>query len=363
MQVKKAAIWGSGYIANTHAQALAANGIPIKTVIDVNLEHAKSFAQRWNCESFGTEKALLLDDEICAVHICTPPNMHYEMVKFLLQHNKNVFCEKPLCFETQQGKELAALAAEKGLICGVNLNVRCYPACQQAKAAIEGESFGQVFLVHGTYLQEFHLLPCPYGWRYDEQTAGKMRAVTEIGTHWLNLCEYFCNEKITKVSAQFGGFHKTRRLQDGMMYEAEEGAGADLTVNSEDCALIQFMLESGGIGSVVLSEISHGRKNHLAIEVTGSKKSLWWNSEESSVLHISDAQSTDVKLMPFEDGGFSGTFITMITNYYKQLDMATIACPDIAVPDFAEASRITMLCNTIYDSAVMNGDWKEVKEE
>ena len=285
MNQHQAAIWGAGGIAQTHAMALRAVGIPIRTVVSHSEAGARAFAEQWGIPEWSTDPAALLDASVGSVHVCTPPGLHYEMVKFLLEHDRHVLCEKPLCLDPEQAGELAHLAREKGLACAVNLNVRFHPACQEAKARVADPAFGPVFLVHGAYLQEFHALPAPDGWRYDEAVGGTMRAVTEIGTHWLDLAEYLTGERITSVQALFGCFQPQRMLKDGMMEPPEAAEGVPVTVRSEDSALLHFRMASGAIGSAVLSEVSHGRTNRLSLEITGKNRSLWWDSEASTALH------------------------------------------------------------------------------
>ena len=108
----KTGIWGAGNIAHTHAEALKASGIKIGAIVDVSEEKAKAFAEEFSIEKWGTDSSILLDDEITTVHVCTPPNLHYDMVMKLLDHKKNVLCEKPLCFDDSQAEELARRAKE-----------------------------------------------------------------------------------------------------------------------------------------------------------------------------------------------------------------------------------------------------------
>ena len=86
----KTGIWGAGNIAHTHAEALLASGIPIGAVVDVSEEKARAFAEEFGIENWGTDPAVFLTDEITTVHVCTPPNLHYDMVMLLLDHKKNV---------------------------------------------------------------------------------------------------------------------------------------------------------------------------------------------------------------------------------------------------------------------------------
>ena len=129
----KTGIWGAGNIAHTHAEALKASGIKIGAIVDVSEEKAKAFAEEFSIEKWGTDSSILLDDEITTVHVCTPPNLHYDMVMKLLDHKKNVLCEKPLCFDDSQAEELARRAKECGVVCASNFNVRFHMACQKAR--------------------------------------------------------------------------------------------------------------------------------------------------------------------------------------------------------------------------------------
>ena len=115
----KTGIWGAGNIAHTHAEALKASGIKIGAIVDVSEEKAKAFAEEFSIEKWETDSSILLDDEITTVHVCTPPNLHYDMVMKLLDHKKNVLCEKPLCFDDSQAEELARRAKECGVVCAI----------------------------------------------------------------------------------------------------------------------------------------------------------------------------------------------------------------------------------------------------
>ena len=91
-----AAIWGAGGIANTHLDALRSNGITVAAVVSRTEDGARAFAQRWGIPQWGSDPAILFAPEIDCVHICTPPNLHYEMAVTLLEQGKHVLCEKPM---------------------------------------------------------------------------------------------------------------------------------------------------------------------------------------------------------------------------------------------------------------------------
>lgn len=356
--MNRAGIWGTGGIANLHAQAIMAAGISLGPVVNINEDSAFEFAKRWGAATWGTDPKLFLEDDVVVVHVCTPPNLHYEMVKFLLVNNKHVLCEKPLCLEPWQAKELVELAQKKERICAVNLNVRYHPACQRARQVVSEPDFGRILLIHGTYLQEFHALPEPLGWRYNEELAGQMKAVTEIGTHWLDLAEYISGKRIERLSALFGCYYPTRFVENGMMYpDSLDGKRKEIKVTSEDSALIHFYFEDGALGSVVFSEVSQGRTNHLSIEITGANKNLWWNSEQSTELHTAKkGEGVNTELFAFGNNGFAGSIQTLVANYYASLNLCFVE-KNIMYPTLQDGERLVKLCKAIEASGCQDGRW------
>ena len=252
----RVAIVGAGLIAHAHAQAVKGLGHHLELIVSRTADKAASFAQQWNIPSFSTNFEDVLADNIDSVHICTPPALHYQMIKKALNANKHIICEKPMVLKPEEAKELLALAKAKNRVGAVNFNVRFHEACQRAKAFIETPEFGTIRLIHGSYLQEFHALPEEYGWRYQKELAGDMRATTEIGSHWIDLVRYWTGLEIEAVSANFANFNPIR-YRSGRQMHAEEVQDAQvIQVDSEDVACVNFRFSNGAVGMVLLSEIS-----------------------------------------------------------------------------------------------------------
>lgn len=215
----KIAIVGCGNIANTHAQELTGMGLTISVVMGIDTRQAEAFAKTWGIEEYTDNFDRVLDKDITTVHICTPPTLHYEMVKKVILAGKHVICEKPFCLKASEARELLELSKEKGTITAVNFNVRYHEACHRFRQKVLSPEFGNVYLIHGTYQQEFHVLPAEYMWRYQESLAGPMRATTEIGSHWIDLVRFLTGLEVNEVSATYGKFCPDRYVKDGMMYE------------------------------------------------------------------------------------------------------------------------------------------------
>ena len=355
--IMKIAIVGSGGIAHTHVEEIKKLGLEVKTVISRDQKQAQEFAERYGIETYTGDFAAALAEDIGSVHVCTPPALHHDMVRQILAAGKHVVCEKPLCLTSAEAMELALLAQEKQVTAAIDFNVRYYEACRNMRKMAVGGELGRLCLIHGSYLQEFHALPEAYGWRYQEKTGGKMRAVTEIGSHYIDLVRFLTGEEIVEVRADFGVFTPERYEKDGIMYEEHLEGAEKITVRSEDAALVSFRLAGGAIGNVVLSEVSHGRSNYLNLELTGTKQSVWWNSEDCNRL------SSSQKGQGIHSGinAFGGGFADTIGRLFAEVYGAITSGETHTYPDFTDGYRNLAVCEAVYKSSQDNSAWTKVQ--
>ncbi|MDR3051702.1 MAG: Gfo/Idh/MocA family oxidoreductase [Oscillospiraceae bacterium] len=355
-----AAIWGTGSIAATHARVLNEMGVEIRLAVDIQQEAVQRFAGQFHIAKASVNAEEIFDSGVDCVHLCTPPNFHYQMLSQLLDAGFHVLCEKPLCFEGERAKELVTRARQGGRICAIDFNIRFHQAVQEARRLIEEKGFGPVRLVHGSYLQEYNAFPAPLDWRYDPALAGRMRAMTEIGSHWVDLAQFLTGQRITAVSAVFSNFAPRRSLRDGLMVP-EEGAegGETVEIASEDAALLHFRLESGAVASCVLCEASPGRTNRLSIEVTGEWRNLWWDSEENNALRIgAKGQGFNTRLYPF-GGGFADTQRGLFEAFYEDVAQGQSG-ENPLYPTLEDGMRNVLICNAALESALGEGRWIEI---
>lgn len=78
-----------------------------------SLERAEEFKQKFGFKkAYGSYEELAKDPEIELVYVCTPHSEHYENMKVLLKHNKNILCEKSFTLDATQAKEIVDLARQ-----------------------------------------------------------------------------------------------------------------------------------------------------------------------------------------------------------------------------------------------------------
>ena len=209
----KAGVAGSGFIGTAHIEALRRAGVDVgrlgwKPPPNCAPKRQRSWASP---PPMPRLTAMLADPQIQAVHITTPNFLHYPQVKAALTAGKHVVCEKPLTMKSSEAVELDKLAADKKLVNAVNHNIRFYPLAQQAHAMVKNGEIGDVYIIQGSYLQDWLLLDTDWNWRLEPELGGDMRAVADIGSHWLDLLTFISDLKITEVCADFRTFLPVRK--------------------------------------------------------------------------------------------------------------------------------------------------------
>jgi len=283
----RAAVVGTGFIGVVHVEALRRLGVEVTGVVGSSPERARG--KPGLPEPYESLEAMLADERVDVVHLTTPNNLHYPQVKQVLAAGKHVVCEKPLALTAAESGELLELAEQSGLVHCTNFNIRFYPQVQQARALVASGAVGDVWNVHGGYLQDWLLLGTDWNWRLEPDRGGELRAVGDIGSHWMDLTQFVTGLEIEAVFADLTTAIPVRQRPRG---EVETFAAADAVeredtpMSTEDFAHILLRLRGRARGSAVISQVSAGRKNSLRFEVDGSEGSLAWDGERPEELWL-----------------------------------------------------------------------------
>jgi predicted dehydrogenase len=281
-----AGVVGTGFIGVVHVEALRRLGVEVAGVVGSSPERARD---KGLAPVYETYEDLLGDERVDVVHLTTPNHLHYPQVKQALEAGKHVVCEKPLAMTSEQSAELLELAERSGLVHCTNFNIRFYPQVQQARALISTGTVGTVWNVHGGYLQDWLLLPTDWNWRLEPEKGGELRAVADIGSHWLDLTQFVTG---LRVEALLADLATTIPVRLRPAREIETFASADdvereeTPMHTEDLAHILVRFEGDIRGLVVVSQVSAGRRNSLRFEVDGSEGALFWDSERHEELWL-----------------------------------------------------------------------------
>jgi predicted dehydrogenase len=278
------AVIGTGFIGTVHVEALRRIGVDVRGVLGSTPERGTARA-----DALGVPKAyaslddLLADDRVRVVHVTSPNDLHVDQTEAALRAGKHVVCEKPLAMTAEGSARLVALAAETGLVNATNFNIRYYPLNQHARALVADGGLGQVRLVTGRYFQDWLLLESDWNWRLQPDRGGALRAVGDIGSHWLDLMTFVTGQHVAAVMADLTTFIGTRREPTGPVETFSTDRSAETVerdIATEDTATILLHFDDGARGAVSISQISPGRKNSLVYEIDGSDGAWAWDSEQ-----------------------------------------------------------------------------------
>ncbi len=287
----RAGVVGVGFIGVAHVEALRRLGVQVAGVVGSTPERARAKAERVDLPPVvGSYAALLADDTIDVVHIASPNHLHAEQVLAALDAGKHVLCEKPLALTSAETATLLERATASGRVHATCFNVRAYPLVSQFAAMVRDGAIGAPRFVTGSYLQDWLLLDTDWNWRLVPDQAGGLRAVADIGSHWLDLARFVTGRRVVEVLADLHTFVPVRRHPAGPVETfAAADAGADLVeepMSSDDAAGILLRFEDGTRGTVAISQVAAGRKNSISIEVDGAGAALAWRSEDPDQLWI-----------------------------------------------------------------------------
>lgn len=220
------------------------------------------------------EKERPADDRMDFVSIVTPNHVHYGPAKMAMEHGFDVICDKPLCYDLEQARDLVHTVNETGAIFALTHNYTGYPMVKQAKAMIADNVIGAVRKVVVEYPQGWlsTLLESSdqkqAAWRTDPKRSGIAGAMGDIGTHAENLAEYITGLKIDKLCADISIIVPGRQLDD------------------DGNVLLRF--DNGARGILHASQISAGEENSLNIRIYGEKGGLEWHQMEPNTLLLKD---------------------------------------------------------------------------
>ncbi|MDQ6879272.1 MAG: Gfo/Idh/MocA family oxidoreductase [Candidatus Dormibacteraeota bacterium] len=373
-----AAVVGTGFIGAVHVEALRRLGVQVHGV--VGSSHARGTERAVALglpPAYESLEAMLADPRVDVVHITSPNNLHYPQSAAALAAGKHVVCEKPLAMTSAESGELVRLAQASSLVHAVNFNIRFYPICRHLQQLVRDGGLGDVRLVSGHYLQDWLLLDTDWNWRLEPELGGSLRAVADIGSHWMDLTSHITGQRIVSVMADLKTFIPERQQPVGPMEtfsNKPSGATTARRITTEDCATILLRYESGAIGNLTISQISAGRKNTLEFEIDGSTSAAAWHSERPDELWIGHRGRPN-ELLPRDPAqlnaqgrassslpaghieGFADTFKALYRAIYRAVAGDRPGEPDY--PTFADGHDLMLVCEAVARSA-RQGSWASV---
>jgi myo-inositol 2-dehydrogenase/D-chiro-inositol 1-dehydrogenase len=184
---------GAGRIGRIHGGNVAAH--PKASLVAVADAEAKAAADLASAHGarVASIDGILADRAIDAVLICTPTDMHADLIEQAAQAGKAVFCEKPVDLDSDRIRRCLAVVAKAGTALMIGFNRRFDPNFAEVKRRIEAGAIGEVELV--TILSRD---PAPPPASYVARSGGLFR---DMMIHDLDMARFLLGEEPVEVHA------------------------------------------------------------------------------------------------------------------------------------------------------------------
>jgi predicted dehydrogenase len=373
---KRVAILGAGMIGEVHRRAALLAGADLVGVMASTPDRSRAVASAWQVERAFASIDEVAESDVDLVHICTPNASHVPYAIQLMEAGKHVLCEKPLGVSLDDALNAAAVAASTGVVNTMPFAYRFHPMVREMRARVQGEEFGAVNLMHGSYLQDWLLNPQATSWRVDPAAGGPSRAFGDIGSHWCDLVEWVTGDRIADLVSTTSITVKQRPAATAASFSAAASDGPLMDVTTEDTALIMFRTAKDIAGSAVISQLSAGRKNRLWVEVDGMHQSavfdqelpeqLWIGADAATQLLVRDpnqgsAEQRRLATLPAGHAqGYAQCFESYVADSYAAVDahLGNGEVPE-GLPTFADGARAAAICDAMLASA-SSREWVHV---
>jgi predicted dehydrogenase len=354
-------IVGTGFMARVHAHAVrAAGGVVTRVAGSSPARAAEAAASLGAANPAASVAELVASPDVDVVSVCTPNHLHLEMAELALAAGKHVVCEKPLALSPEDAQRLADLAEAAGVVHAVPFVYRYYPTVREARERIARGDAGRLWLLHGSYLQDWLAAATDTNWRVDPSRGGSSRAFADIGVHWCDLMEFVTGHRITELTANTARAHDSRGT-DGQPVATEDGA----------CVL--FRTDQGASGSVLVSQASPGRKNGLSFSFDGTEASYAFQQELPETLWVGGVAATTIvhrdpdQLSPAAarlavlPAGHPQGYQDCFNGFVGDVVSAVRGCAVPGLPTFADGLRAARVTSAVVESAAANS-WVPVAD-
>jgi len=332
----------------------------LQAVAARDAEKAQAFADRWGYQRVETDwRKLVAADDIDAIDICTPNNLHAEIAIEAAKHGKAILCEKPLSMDTAEGEKMCAAVEAAGVPNTVWYNYRRIPAVTFAKQLIDSGRLGRVFHYRANFLQDWTInADLPQGgaalWRLDAKAAGS--GVTgDLLAHCIDTALWL-NGSMTDVTAMTETFVKER---------VHQATGKKEPVEIDDACSFLCHFKNGSLGLFESTRYARGHKALYTFEINGENMSLKWDLHDLHRLEIFDYSDEGPergwKSVHVTDGdhpymanwwvpglaiGYEHSFVHQVADF-----LAAYAKGEPCHPTFRDALETQQVCDAVLASA------------
>jgi len=267
---------------------------------------AADFARRHHAQrSYTDVDALLADEEVNAVYVATPPNIHAGLTERAAQAGKHVLCEKPMAMTVAECRRMIQVCRDHGVQLMIAYYRRFFPVVIKMKALVEAGKIGRPLRARAA-VADFYV-PRADGertWLTEPAVAGG-GFLTDVATHRLDLLAYFLGQP-RQVAAFVDTQHFDFEVEDAgtLMVRFEEGTHGTGTFNWNVGAPIDEFEVCGTGGRLVARDLGAGQLDvYAGSEVAHLRLPLLPFTHTGLVAHFVECLRTGTpNALPGEEG-------------------------------------------------------------
>ena len=274
------AVLGAGFIAGYHLAGLAAaGGASVRVLAGRSLERAAPLAARFAIADVVTDWRKTLErDDVDAVVICTPDDLHEAMAIAAAQAGKAILLQKPMAGSVIACERIIDAANRAGVDLQVSFMHRWFPEVEQARQWL---SRGVIGRVHSARIR--NATPGPdWGDWFFMKSAVSNGVVDQLGVHGIDLALQLLGD-IDQVSARTATLAPQRTLRDGRVVPVEVA----------DTAFATYGFTNGAMATHEMSQIEVNGCDRFRLELYGDEGTLWLRSERGPIAAYAPKQFGD----------------------------------------------------------------------
>jgi predicted dehydrogenase len=371
----RAAVIGTGFIGSVHVRSARLAGAEVVGVAASSPERSAEAAKSMDVpRGFASGLEAARDKDVDVIHICTPNSLHMEVAKAALEAGKHVVCEKPLATSLQDARVLSELAKNKGLVGTVPFINRYHPMVREARSRVQSDETGKLYLIQGSYLQDWLMQAGDTNWRVDAGAGGKSRAFADIGSHLCDVIEWITGERFTSLIATLGTpIAQRSAAASRVAFQASGEVKETKAVDTEDVACLILRTDRGTLATLTVSQVSAGRKNRLWFELDGAQQSvmfdlespeqLWIGRREGTTLLMRDPSqySPEQKRLAWLPAGHAQGWGDCFEAFVRDSYAAIRGQSHVGLPTFVDGARSMSIVEAVLRSSA-NNQWTAIND-
>jgi predicted dehydrogenase len=252
MKKLRIGVVGVGHIGSNHARIYSElPNAELVAILDIDLARADEIGAKYKAKAMASlnEFAGMID----AASVATPTSAHFSIARDLLAHGKHLLIEKPITEKTSDARDLAQVAAEKGLVLQVGHVERFNPVL----SALEQR------LTHPRFIEAHRLSPYP-------NRSTEIGVVLDLMIHDLEIILHLVDSTLENIDA----------------------VGVPVLSRGEDIANARLRFASGCIANVTSSRISPERMRKIRVFQEDAYLSLDYQGQSGEIYRRVDGQIT-----------------------------------------------------------------------